>query len=50
MWSHLPSEELIRLANAGNYGLAPKKWTEQLEEIRALDETPEPTEEAPGGC
>ena len=43
LWDHLPAEELIRLANAGNYGLAPKKWTEQLEQIRALPEPPAAT-------
>lgn len=40
LWDHLSAEEIIRLANVGNAGLAPKKWTEQLEQIRALPEPP----------
>lgn len=40
IWDHLEAEDLIKAANAGNYGLAPKKWSEQLEQIRALPEPP----------
>lgn len=32
-------EEIIKAKTAGNNGLAPKKWTAQLEEIRKLLET-----------
>lgn len=45
VWDHLPAEELIKAANAGNAGLAPKKWTEQLEQIRGLPEVPLATDE-----
>ena len=42
MWSHLPVEALIEQATRGNYGLAPKKWTQQLEQIRNLPEAKKP--------
>jgi len=45
VWDFLPAEELIRVANTGNAGLAPKKWMEQLEAIRGLPETPAATDE-----
>jgi hypothetical protein len=38
LWSHLPAEVLIEWATRGNYGLAKTKWTQQLEQIRALPE------------
>jgi hypothetical protein len=38
MWNHISAEDLIRLAQNGNYGLAPARWREQLEEIRRLPE------------
>jgi hypothetical protein len=47
-WDHLSPEELIKAANAGNYGLAKQKWTEQLAQIRALPEPPPADEEAAG--
>lgn len=40
LWDHLAAEDLIKAATVGNFGLAPKKWTEQLEELRGLPETP----------
>jgi hypothetical protein len=44
MWDHISAEDLIRLAQNGNYGLAPARWQAQLEQIRALPE-PEPPEQ-----
>jgi hypothetical protein len=39
MWDHLPIEALIK-QNVPPYGLAPRRWLEQLEQIRKLPETP----------
>lgn len=36
------SERLIASATRGNYGLAPARWTRQLEEIRNLPEVKKP--------
>jgi hypothetical protein len=44
MWNHISAEDLIRLAQNGNYGLTPGKWRAQLEEIRRLPE-PGPDDE-----
>jgi hypothetical protein len=38
MWNHLPAEALIK-RYVPPYGLAPRKWLEQLEQIRELPET-----------
>lgn len=47
VWDHLTAEELIKAANVGNYGLAERKWKEQLEQIRSLPEPgPETKEKA----
>lgn len=34
------TEDLIDLSQAGNRGLSPKKWKEQLMEIRELNQPP----------
>jgi hypothetical protein len=39
MWDHISAEDLIRLSQNGNYGLAPQKWRAQLAELRGLPET-----------
>jgi hypothetical protein len=39
MWDFLPIEDLLEVATAGNYGLAPARFREQIVEIRALPET-----------
>jgi hypothetical protein len=39
LWDHIPIEVLIQ-KKVPPYGLAPKKWREQLEQIRSLPERP----------
>lgn len=45
LWDHLPVEALIA-QKVPPYGLAPRKWREQLEAIRRLPEFEQPEEEA----
>jgi hypothetical protein len=45
MWNHISAEDLIRLSQNGNYGLAPGKWRAQLAELRGLPETERPDDE-----
>jgi hypothetical protein len=45
MWNEPPIEELIE-QNVPLYGLAPRKWLAQVEEIRKLPEPEPPKEEA----
>lgn len=45
MWDHLPVEALIA-EHVPPYGLAPRKWRQQWEEIRDLPEIDEPEEKA----
>jgi hypothetical protein len=42
LWDHIPVETLSAQATTGNYGLAAKKWTQQLDEIRTLPEAKKP--------
>ena len=46
LWDHIPpgdmSKILIEWSVRGNYGLAGKKWTQQLDEIRRLPEAKKP--------
>jgi hypothetical protein len=44
LWGWIPVEALIA-KNVPPYGLAPRKWLEQAEEIRRLPETDEPIDE-----
>jgi hypothetical protein len=40
VWNFITAEQLIALSQNGNFGLAPRKWREQLDAIRALPEKP----------
>jgi hypothetical protein len=46
VWNFITAEQLIDLSQNGNYGLAPGKWREQLDNIRRLPEVEQPEEEA----
>jgi uncharacterized protein YjeT (DUF2065 family) len=40
VWNFITAEQLIALSQNGNYGLAPARWRQQLEQIRSLPERP----------
>jgi hypothetical protein len=42
LWDFIPTDLIIQHANAGNHGLAAKRWQAQLDEIRRLPETQDP--------